>query len=160
MNADPRVMGSRRTLTPYQSATAMDRWRDRINEYGWGLWAVERRDTCAWIGMVGLHVPTERLPFLPCVELVVRLAHSQWGKGFASEAAKTTLDAGFTHLFLDEIVACTEIGDHRSRRLMQRIGMREDDAAFQLSSSSGDPPSPQCLYRISRPARRTGIEQG
>lgn len=151
-------MGSRRTLTSYQSASLMECWRDRIDDYGWGLWAVERRDTREWIGVAGLDVPILPLPFSPCVELVIRLAHSQWGRGFASEAARTVVEAGFTHLFLDEIVGSAPIENQRSRHLMQRIGMREDGATFLHPALPGDSPQDvHCLYRISRGALRPRI---
>jgi RimJ/RimL family protein N-acetyltransferase len=75
LNADPEVMRHfPQTLSRAESDAMADRLAKLIAERGWGLWAVERRDTQQFIGFVGLHVSSVRYPFSPCVEVGWRLA--------------------------------------------------------------------------------------
>lgn len=153
MNADPRVMRHSPTLTSYQSASAMDGWRDHISRFGWGLWAVERKDTREWIGFAGLNAPNLKATHSPCIEVNWRFAFAHWGNGFATEAALAAVRAGFDHLLLDEIVAFADIRDLRSQRVLQRLGMRDDDPALRNSGIQGDTLSAsRCLFRLSRSA--------
>ena len=76
-----------------------------IDELGWGFWAVEERVSGRFIGFVGLHVPSDKLPFSPCVEVGWRLAKPYWGLGYATEAAQSAIAFGFQQkgVFLAEI---------------------------------------------------------
>jgi RimJ/RimL family protein N-acetyltransferase len=73
--------------------------------------------------MIGLSVPSFEAHFTPCVEIGWRLAARYWGQGFATEAARGALEFGFDILKLDEIVSFTVPANHRSRRVMEKIGM-------------------------------------
>jgi hypothetical protein len=82
LNADPEVMRYfPAPLDREQSDAMVTRMRERIEVQGWGLWAVERRDTGAMVGFTGLAVPRHPLPFQPCVEVGWRLARGAWGHG-------------------------------------------------------------------------------
>lgn len=125
LNADPRVMEFFPEPLPRQASDEMA-WRihSLIEQRGWGFWAVEVKGGAPFIGFVGLHVPGAALPFSPCVEIGWRLAFSHWGHGYASEAAHCALQVAFLRLSLLEVVAFTAVGNRRSRRVMERIGMQ------------------------------------
>jgi RimJ/RimL family protein N-acetyltransferase len=152
LNADPRVMKYFPALLDRATSDAMaDRCQALIDDRGWGLWAVEAKDSRAFIGFVGLHIPTASLPFNPCVEIGWRLAHSHWGKGLASEAARAALRVGFEQLSVTEIVSFTALGNLRSRAVMERLGMRATAETFEHPSIPvGSPLRAHCLYRMSR----------
>jgi len=159
LNADPEVMEHYpKTLSRAESDVAADRYEALIAERGWGLWAVELADERAFIGFVGLHVPSAPLPFAPCVEAGWRLARAYWGLGYATEAARAALDTGFDQLGLDEIVAFTALANRRSQAVMERLGMRRQPWTFEhpnVPAESGL--REHCLYRIRRgpgPVRR------
>jgi RimJ/RimL family protein N-acetyltransferase len=125
LNADPRVMEFfPAALTRIESDALATRCADLIRENGWGPWAVELRASGVFIGCVGLHTPSEQLPFSPCVEVLWRLATEHWGQGLASEAARAACGFGVRSLKLKEIVSFTVVGNHRSRRVMERLGMQ------------------------------------
>ena len=129
LNADPEVM--RYVPAPLdreQSDAMLGRMRARIDEQGWGLWAVQRRDTGALAGFTGLAVPRHPLPFQPCVEVGWRLARSAWGHGFATEAAREALRVAFDELGLTEVVSFTAVANLRSRAVMERLAMVRDPA--------------------------------
>ncbi len=154
MNADPRVMRHFPALQSHEtSAAAVARWRARIAERGWGLWAAGLRRTGEFIGFVGLEVPAPAFPFSPCVEIGWRLAFAHWGRGYATEAAKASLGIGFEDLGLDEIVSFTAVGNRRSRAVMERLGMTEDARTFEHPNvPAGSPVREHCLYRLKRTA--------
>jgi RimJ/RimL family protein N-acetyltransferase len=79
-----------------------------------------------FIGFIGLNVPGYPLPFSPCVEIGWRLAFDYWGNGYAQEGARAVLAFGLEKLNLKEIVSYTTVGNIRSRRVMERIGMTYD----------------------------------
>ncbi len=124
LNADPEVMAH---FPAPLTAAESDHWfevnRDRVDEHGWGLWAVEVAGGAPFIGFVGLAVPGFEASFTPCVEVGWRLAHDHWGRGYAPEAARAALAHGFGELGFDEIVSFTAVGNTRSRRVMEKLGM-------------------------------------
>jgi RimJ/RimL family protein N-acetyltransferase len=152
LNADPKVMEYfAATVDRAASTAAIDRWQAEIAERGWGLWAVERRDTQQFIGFVGLQIPTGPLPFLPCVEVGWRLAAAHWGHGFASEAAAASLQLGFERAQLPEIVSFTAVINRKSRAVMARIGMRDTGITFKHPLvPAGHRLRPHCLYLLTR----------
>lgn len=156
LNADPAVTeflaGPR---SREASAEMIARLQAGIDERGWGLWAVDVEGRC--IGFTGITHPRFEAHFTPCVEIGWRLARDAWGHGYATEAARLALDYGFEVLGLQEIVAFTTVANHRSRRVMERLGMRhrpQDD--FDHPNLPGSPLQRHVLYRLSReehPAR-------
>lgn len=150
MNADPEVMRYfPATESEAQSRAAVAAWRAQFEERGWSNWAVERRDRGEFIGFTGLSVPRRQLPFSPCVEVGWRLARRFWGNGYATEAAKAALAAGFGRLGLAEIVSFTSITNLKSRAVMERIGMRNTGRDFDHPAVPvGSSLRRHCLYVI------------
>jgi RimJ/RimL family protein N-acetyltransferase len=151
LNADPEVMRwfpSR--LTREQSDAFAAFARSGIEERGWGLWALEVVDADAFVGFVGLNVPTFEAPFMPAVEIGWRLLRPAWGKGYATEAARAAAAFGFDALGLDGIVSFTAVGNERSRRVMERLGMMHDPAEDfdHPRLADGDPLRRHVLYRL------------
>src|SRR5262245_1955808 len=130
MNADPRVSEFlARPVTRVDSDDMVDRIDRCWSERGYGLWAAERRDSGAFIGFVGLWPATFDAPFTPAVEVGWRLAHTHWGNGFATEGAVEALRFGFEVMHLPEIVSFSAVANGRSRKVMQRPGVRRDAEA-------------------------------
>jgi ribosomal-protein-alanine N-acetyltransferase len=129
MNSDRRVMEffpSR--LSRVESDALADRIQEHFRAQGFGLWAIEIPDVAPFIGFAGLAVPRFSARFTPCVEVGWRLAFEHWGRGYATEAARVALAYGFGSLALSEVVSFTSTGNHRSRAVMERLGMRRDPA--------------------------------
>lgn len=125
LNADAAVMEHfPAPLTRAESDAMIGRMQAGLETRGWGLWCLEIDGCCA--GFVGLAVPTFEAPFMPCVEIGWRLAAARWGRGYATEAARRVLDHAFGPLALAEIVSFTAVGNWRSRRVMERLGMQHD----------------------------------
>jgi RimJ/RimL family protein N-acetyltransferase len=129
MNADPRVMEFYPAcLSREESGASVDRMAAHFQRNGFGLFAAERRDDGAFVGYIGLSVPGLETHFTPCVEIGWRLAYEHWGRGLATEGALAALRHGFEISQLSEIVSFTVPANVRSRRVMEKIGMRRDTA--------------------------------
>ena len=151
MNADPRVMEFLSSPMDRRASDQLaERCRSRIDQRGWGFWAVETRKGQRLIGFVGLEETGPDLPFSPCVEIGWRLAFEHWGRGFATEAAEAALRVGFEEVGLSEIVSFTSVANVRSRAVMERLGMRVQPETFQHPRVPIDSPLREhCLYRLS-----------
>jgi len=153
MNADPVVM---RFFPETYNRERTRRFVARIGECwaerGYGLWAVERKDTAGFIGYVGLWPATFPAHFTPAVEVG---AADQWGQGYATEAARAALRYGFESVGLDEIVSFTSVTNERSWRVMERLRMQRDASGdFEHPNvPEGHPLRPHVLYRIKREGR-------
>jgi RimJ/RimL family protein N-acetyltransferase len=153
MNADPRVVEHLSgPLTREQSDAFVARIARHFERHGFGLWAVEIPGVLPFAGFVGLSVPAFDAPFMPCVEIGWRLAPEAWGSGYATEGARAALRFGFETLGLAEIVSFTVPENRRSRRVMERIGMKHDpaDDFDHPSFPAGHRMRRHVLYRIAR----------
>ena len=88
-------------------------------EHGFGLWAVELLATRDVIGAAGLN----HLADGPEIEVGYRFLRTQWGNGYATEAARASIRFGLDELGLEEIVAVTLPTNEASRRVMEKCGL-------------------------------------
>lgn len=151
LNADPVVMEFYpATLTRMESDAFVDKIEVSFASDGFGLWAVEVGAIGRFIGYVGFWPVTFDGHFTPAIEVGWRLARSVWGAGYATEGARSAVEDGFTRLGLKEIVSFTTTINLRSRRVMEKIGMRCDpaDDFDHPSITRGHPLKPHVLYRL------------
>lgn len=128
MNADPRVVEFLpKILTRGESDILAELIRGHFDMHGFGVWAVEVPEVAPFVGFVGLGIPAWEAPFTPCVEVAWRIAHADWGKGYATEGAEAALAFGFGKLGITEILSWTVPANRRSRRVMEKIGMTHDE---------------------------------
>jgi RimJ/RimL family protein N-acetyltransferase len=153
LNADPRVMEYLPAiLTREESDRLADRIEDHFSEHGFGLYAAELRDDYSFIGFIGLAIPSFQAAFTPCVEIGWRLSAEHWGKGLATEGARAVMREAFDNLQIPELVSFTVPENFRSRRVMEKIGMRHDpaDDFDHPSLPDGHALRRHVLYRLSR----------
>ncbi|MEU7690595.1 GNAT family N-acetyltransferase [Microbispora hainanensis] len=151
LNADPVVMEHfPATLSREDSDALAERIEAGFDEHGFGLWAVEADGE--FIGFTGLSVPRFTAPFTPCVEIGWRLARSAWGRGYATEAARASLEDGFGRAGLTEVISFTAVQNVRSQAVMRRLGMTHDpaDDFDHPALPAGHPLRRHVLYRIRR----------
>lgn len=153
LNADPIVMEHfPAVLSREESDAHVDQIVATFEERGWGLWAAEVPGVAEFIGFIGLNLPRFQAHFTPCVEVGWRLARTAWGRGYAPEGATAALRFAFEDLALDEIVSFTTVGNAKSRRVMEKLGMEHDpnDDFDHPSLPAGSPVRRHVLYRISK----------
>lgn len=137
-------------LTREESDAMVDRIEEHFRSRGFGLYAAELRGEDRFIGYVGLHTPAFEAHFTPCVEIGWRFASDVWGQGLATEGARAVVRHAFEDLSLDELVSFTVTENHRSIRVMQKIGMTHDQAGdFEHPNlPEGHPLRHHVLYRM------------
>jgi RimJ/RimL family protein N-acetyltransferase len=124
LNADPDV--TRYLSGPMrrdESDELLARIRGHWQQHGFGLYAVEVKDSGAFIGFVGLAIPSFLPDVLPAVEVGWRLAREHWGKGYATEGARASVRHGFYELGLRQIISIIDPANAASVRVAERLDM-------------------------------------
>lgn len=157
LNADPRVREYfPSVLTKDQSDTEMGRIRAGYERDGFCMFAAELISTGEFIGFIGIQTVTYTIPMVaqPTVEIGWRLAHAYWGKGLATEGAAAALRYALDAVKLPEIIAITVPNNVRSRRVMEKIGMKHHpELDFEHPRlPEGHPMRRHVLYAVQREA--------
>lgn len=84
-----------------------------------GRWAMHIKETNEFIGWCGL----KYRPELNETDLGYRLMQKKWGLGYATEAARHTLNHGFSKLNLHLITAKAHIENIASIKVLEKLGM-------------------------------------
>lgn len=121
-----RYIASGATLPAAAAAAQVERFRAPWRTEGFGLWAVEERDTGAFVGFAGLARPLFLPEVLPAVELGWRFARQFWGRGYATESGRAALDYGFDSMGLDRIIGIANDANTASWHVMTKLGMTLD----------------------------------
>lgn len=118
---DPDVMryvGDRRVPTRQETWRAVAGWIGHWSLRGYGLWAVERDG--ALIGRVGLWQPGG----WPGLEVGWLLARGAWGHGYATEAARASMEWAWSELGASQLISIIAPENVASVRVAERLGMR------------------------------------
>lgn len=127
LDADPQVVHhiTGGIVTPRSEVVdeilpAFLRYQER--EDGYGFWAAEELATGAFIGWFHLRPEPDHPADEP--ELGYRLRREAWGRGFATEGSLALVDAGFTWMGAQRVVAQTMVVHVASQRVMEKAGLR------------------------------------
>ncbi len=124
MNSNPEVMKYFPTpLSAEESNAFIDRINAEFDATGFGLYAVEIKDTEEFIGYVGFHRFAFDAPFSPNWEIGWRLSHRYWHKGYATEAASACIAYARAKRLCPRLYSFTALPNTPSENVMQRIGM-------------------------------------
>jgi RimJ/RimL family protein N-acetyltransferase len=104
-----------------RTRASIERFMRHEREHGFGLWAVELKETGELIGDCGLFL-VQGLG--PEVEVAYHLGKTWWGQGYATEAASACLGFGLRECGLNEIIAICFPEHVASRRVMEKAGMQ------------------------------------
>jgi RimJ/RimL family protein N-acetyltransferase len=140
--SDPETM--RHYPAPYDRA-GVEQWiernRQRYQNDGVGLWAMELKQTEEVIGDCGIllqQVEGERF-----YEIGYHLRRDQWHQGLATEAAIACRDWAFAHLKTNRLISLIRPENLPSRRVAERNGM----TVWKEVNWRG---LPHCVYSIER----------
>jgi RimJ/RimL family protein N-acetyltransferase len=108
-----------------ESEAAIRYIQQQYHDNGVGRFAVILKETNTFIGWAGLKYLTETMNgHVNFYDVGYRFLSQYWGQGFATEAAKASLDFGFQQLHLDVIYAVAMTDNGASNRILTKIGMR------------------------------------
>lgn len=124
INADPRVgewLGG--VIDAEETERRLQANAYRWEERGFGLWAVEERATGQLVGRTGFRHWDDWTASEHDAEIGWTFAHEVWGRGYATEAARTALDWARAQPTLQHIISITSPDNLRSRRVMEKLGL-------------------------------------
>lgn len=128
MHADPDVMvDEAKLLSREESDRKLDRYSACFEQHGFCRWCVETLDG-QFIGYTGIMRASDRHTLGPHDDIGWRLTRAAWGFGYATEAAKASLDDAFLRVGLTEVLAYTAPDNIRSQAVMARLGLQRDPA--------------------------------
>lgn len=119
LNQNPKVLEYTGDV-PFLSLKEAEKFIQNYTDYqknGIGRWLVFQKIDAQFLGWCGLKKHKN------FVDLGFRLKEEFWNNGFATEAAKATIEYGFRHLDLTEIIGRTMEANHASQKVLQKIGM-------------------------------------
>lgn len=90
------------------------------DRHGIGHWTLREEADGAVVGEAGCQL----MPEATEVELMCALRKPYWGRGLAAEAARCVLAYLWQATAFTQVFARTDPPNHRSLRLMERLGMR------------------------------------
>lgn len=122
-----------RFTLPLSPAEASERLCDTEREWaerGYGRMAILDRNDRRFLGRSGLHLWSQ----FDETEIGWSLKPSEWGRGYASEAARACLEWGFAKLTLPYITAMIQPDNERSLAVARGLGFEplREDVFFDL----------------------------
>jgi len=142
--ADPAVMryvGDGRPWDDDKIRAFVERSGRYARDLGCCFWSWFLRDTGEFVGSGGL-VPIGRVG--PELEVGYRLLPARHGLGLATEIARASLAFAFDHLAQERVLALTHPDNTPSRRVLERVGMREAGMTGEYYATNS------LLYAITR----------
>jgi RimJ/RimL family protein N-acetyltransferase len=115
-----------RAFTRDETAAFLTAQIDQYESCGVACWLATERATARVVGYVGISVPTFHPEILPTVEVGWRLDPDVWGRGYATEGARASLEQAFGPLGLDRVCSLPQAENTASVRVAERLGMRRE----------------------------------
>ena len=132
---DPDLMRhmGKPSFTREETAAHLALYERHWEKHGFGLWAVEEKQTGALIGRSGIAYHRE----WPADPEVGWLIDTPWqGQGLATEAGAACVDYAFGELDFPRVVSICTADNLASRRVMEKLGFAPwqevDDSVFGL----------------------------
>lgn len=121
LNLDPEVIrytGDDAFESVAEAKTFLENYAS-YRTYGFGRWAVIRKETDEYLGWCGLKYTPELDEF----DIGYRFMKKFWGKGYATEAAKACLEVGFNQFQMKSIIGRAMTQNGASIRILEKIGL-------------------------------------
>ena len=120
LNSDPEVLkytGNGAFISISEAETFLKNYTD-YKRNGFGRWAVISKESSEFLGWCGLKLNEEKL-----IDLGFRFFKNHWGKGYATESAKASLEHGFNTLKINEIIGRAAIDNKASVKVLEKLNM-------------------------------------
>lgn len=129
------------TMNDTEALAWIENTQRNYRQYGTGFWVLEERQSGRFLGQCGL-IPQELDGVLER-EIAYLLVRDEWGRGYATEAARACQQYGFQTLGLSRLISLIDVRNVPSARVAERIGMtlertitKWDKAVWVYSCSS------------------------
>ncbi|KMQ65463.1 GNAT family acetyltransferase [Chryseobacterium angstadtii] len=129
LDSDPEVMkyiGVPPLTERHESLNVINMIRKQYEDNGTGRLAVIEKETGLLIGWSGLKLLTEEINgYKNVLDLGYRFVPESWGKGYALEAAKASLDLGFNEMNASTIYAHAHSENAGSNHILKKLGFEK-----------------------------------
>jgi RimJ/RimL family protein N-acetyltransferase len=128
LDSDPEVhtyLGNKPVKTIDESKKILESVLTQYKERGIGRFAVIEKSSGDFVGWSGLRLNTEynMNGYTKYYDVGYRLIKQYWGKGYATESGKASIEYAFNIMKLPEIFATTELGNQASHNALLKIGL-------------------------------------
>jgi RimJ/RimL family protein N-acetyltransferase len=128
LDSDPEVhkyLGNKPVKTIEESKKILDSVLTQYEERAIGRFAVIEKASGDFVGWSGLRLNTEynMNGYTKYYDVGYRLRKQFWGKGYATESGKASVEYAFNVMKLPELYATTEMGNQASHKALLKIGL-------------------------------------
>lgn len=149
MNRNDNVMKYFPALLSTEESNAfVERIIAEFEETGFGLYAVEIKNTGEFIGYVGFHRFNFDAFFSPDWEIDWRISDRFWHNGYATEAAMACINYARQKRLCDKLYSFTAVPNIPSENVMKRIGMTPEGLFLHPALPDGHWLKEHKLYSI------------
>jgi len=128
LNNDPEVIkytGNKAFQSVEEAHNFIEKYMD-YQKNGFGRWAVCLKTSNEFLGWCGLKFDSEKNE----VDIGFRFFKNQWGKGYATEAAKACVNFGFSKLKMTKIVGRAYQENKASIEVLKKCNLKFDKYFF------------------------------
>jgi [ribosomal protein S5]-alanine N-acetyltransferase len=121
LNLDPEVIRytGDKSFEDISGARTFIQNYDHYRNYGFGRWGMIRKHDLSFLGWCGLKYSPEAEE----TDIGFRIFRTYWNQGYATEAARECLRAGFTQFGLKTITGRARTENTASIRVLEKIGL-------------------------------------
>jgi RimJ/RimL family protein N-acetyltransferase len=131
LDSDPEVhryVGQKPIKTIEQARQVIDYIRAQYESNGIGRWAVIEKESNDFIGWAGLKLMKELInDHVDHYDLGYRLIRQYWGRGYATEAARATLQYAWEVMHLPDVYAIANIDNIASNQVLTKVGLKSQN---------------------------------
>ena len=129
LDSNPNVhkyLGNKPIKTKAEAIKIITSVLQQYKTRGIGRFAVIEKESNQFVGWSGIRLNTEYTMngFTKYYDVGYRLIERFWGKGYATESGKASIDYAFNTMKLPELYATTEIGNKASHNALLKIGLK------------------------------------
>ncbi|MEP7157856.1 MAG: GNAT family N-acetyltransferase [Chloroflexota bacterium] len=130
--ADPEMVRYLRRLDLEGTRDQVGRFTRHWEARGFGLWAVEHRESGRFIGRAGLMHHDDWTACAHDAEVGWVIVRDLWGQGLATEAGAAALEFGFAAKGLRRIISIAHRENAASQKVMEKLGLvREGETIWR-----------------------------
>ena len=128
MDSDPAVnkyLGNQPVKNIEHIEKAFQSIQQQYVENGIGRWAVIEKSSSNFVGWSGIKFMRQTVNRTTDFhEVGYRFLQKYWGKGYATESAKSAVRYGFEEMKLQEIYGITSIENSNSKKVLEKCGLK------------------------------------
>jgi [ribosomal protein S5]-alanine N-acetyltransferase len=98
-------------------------------------WTIFLKNTNEFIGAAGMHLSADKFKL---GEIYYKLLPSHWGKGYATEIAKSLIKFGFDEMHLHKVEAGVQTENIQSIRVLEKAGMTREGLRRRILPIRGE----------------------